>query len=777
MNRREFVKIGGSVLAATTVQAGAMPASADALSSGQPDGRIMQPLNRGWRFYPGKHSGAQRMDFDDSDFAQVVVPHTNIELPWHSFDDREYEFISTYRRKFRLPSDVRNKRVFVDFEGVMTASKVWLNGICLGEYKGGYTPFSFELTPHLHFASDNLLTVEVDSTERADIPPFGNRLDYMTFGGIYREVALRIVPRTFIENVFARTMRVLGAPAVAVDCFVQCDETGGEPWNVEAIVLDGNREIGHGMATLARPESDGLSRYTVMVEKLDDVKLWDVDAPVLYTVLVRLLKNDRAADEKTCRVGIREARFTDHGFELNGKILKLRGLNRHQTFPFVGSAMPARVQRRDAAILKHLHCNIVRTSHYPQSRHFLDACDELGLLVLEEIPGWQHIGDSKWQDLSVDNVRRMITRDWNHPSIVLWGARINESPDDHDFYSRTNAMARALDPTRQTCGIRAIQESEFLEDVFTMNDFGWPLKAPNHPRYLNTEFVGHTYPVRHYDDDERQREHVIHHARVHDQLASNPQYSGGIGWCAFDYNTHRESSSGDRMCYHGVFDIFREPKLAAGFYKSQCEPAQEAVLEPAFYWAKGDEASGFHTAMICTNCEAVKVSMGNNGSWTYIRDAAPDRATFPHLKFPPHVVEIHPGHEQVPWGDLRLDGYVGGKLVITKMLSGRGIDQKFELLADDEELVADGADATRIVMRVTDEYGAPRPFANDPIRLLLEGPADLVGDNPFALVGGRGAVWVRARQQPGLVEVAAIHPRLGTRRLQLKLQHSPAELV
>ena len=150
----------------------------------------------------------------------------------------------------------------------------------------------------------------------------------------------------------------------------------------------------------------------------------------------------------------------------------------------------------------------------------------MGLLVLEEIPGWQHIGDEAWKLISIDNVGRMIRRDWNHPSIILWGVRINESLDDHDFYVRTNAAAHKLDPTRQTGGIRYFQESEFLEDVFTMNDFGFPLKPPNHPRYLNTEFAGHTYPTKTIDDKERLMEHTVRHARVHDQLASNPQYAG-----------------------------------------------------------------------------------------------------------------------------------------------------------------------------------------------------------------------------------------------------------
>src|SRR5581483_6590283 len=260
---------------------------------------------------------------------------------------------------------------------------------------------------------------------------------------------------------------------------------------------------------------EGPKPVAVHLDNLGAIELWDLKSPKLYRVEVRLLQDEHVVDNDSRRIGFREAKFTPQGFSLNGNVVKLRGLDRHQTFPWVGQAMPGRVQRRDALILrKNLKCNIVRTSHYPQSRHFLDACDEIGLLVLEEIPGWQHIGDQAWQDISVDNIRRMIRRDWNHPSIILWGVRINESRDNHDFYTRTNALAHQLDPTRQTGGIRYFQESEFLEDVFTMNDFGFPLKPPNHPRYLNTEFVGHTFPTKTIDNVERLMEHTIRHARV-----------------------------------------------------------------------------------------------------------------------------------------------------------------------------------------------------------------------------------------------------------------------
>jgi len=450
-------------------------------------------------------------------------------------------------------------------------------------------------------------------------------------------------------------------------------------------------------------------------------------------------------------------------------VIKLRGLDRHQTFPFVGQAMAGRAQRSDANILRNkLHCNIVRTSHYPQSRHFLDACDERGLLVLEEIPGWQHIGDQPWKDISVDNVSRMVRRDWNRPSIILWGVRINESKDDHDFYVRTNAMAHKLDPTRQTCGIRYFQSSEFLEDVFTMNDFDFPLKPPNHPRYLNTEFVGHTYPTKTIDQVERLQEHMLRHARIHDQLASNPQYAGGLGWCAFDYNTHADFGTGDRICYHGVADIFREPKPAAGFYKSQCDPAEEVVLEPAFHWARGDESIGFTKAWVCSNCEHLKFYIGEK----LVAEVDPNKTEFTHLRYPPFVADLSKAVFQ--WGDLCIEGYIQGNKVISKTMSGR-VDQKFALLPDDSKLLADGADSTRVVLRVTDEFGAIRPFANDAVKFELEGPAEIIGDNPFALIGGTGAIWIRAKEQPGTVTLTATHPQLGTQRLQFEIASAPPE--
>jgi beta-galactosidase len=452
-----------------------------------------------------------------------------------------------------------------------------------------------------------VLTVEVDSTERKDIPPFGDNIDYLTFGGIYRDVQLRVVPQTYIENVYAKPVRSLeDGRSLVVRCYISGPVDAQASIGVE--LRDGTRVV----KSVTRLVNAPRDVHEITLESLGPIELWDLKSPKIYTVAVQLTNKDGGKHEYATRVGFREAKFTPKGFSLNGKIVKLRGLNRHQTYPYVGGAMPDRVQRRDAWILKReLHCNIVRTSHYPQSPAFLDACDDLGLLVLEETPGWQWIGDKAWQDIVVRNVGEMIRRDWNHPSIVLWGVRVNESGDNHDLYTRTNALAHQLDDARQTGGIRYNYNSELLEDVFTMNDFGFPLRAPNHPLYLNTEFSGHMFSTKRFDNVTRVAEHVARHARVHNQLAGDERYAGGIGWCAFDYNTHSNFGSGDHICYHGVSDIFRIAKPAAYFYKSQCDPEEEVVLEAGFFWSSGDRsaASGPGPVPILSNCDRLKVTM------------------------------------------------------------------------------------------------------------------------------------------------------------------------
>ncbi|GIL12349.1 MAG: beta-galactosidase [Chloroflexota bacterium] len=717
--------------------------------------RTIVPFNDDWLFFPGDVDART----PDSSFQVVTLPHTNIVLPHHNFDNAEYQFISTYRKRFRLPEARDGRRVYVDFDGAMIACEVFLNGQKIGDHEGGYTPFSFDLTDHLNENGDNLLVVRLDSTERPDIPPYGGVVDYLTFGGIYRDVRLRYVEPVHIDKVFARALDVLtGRPRVEIE--VTVNNQGAELYAQElgASIYDADGTLIASGDMWVQVPAHSTEIFVLAGFNLPAVKLWSLDAPALYSAMF-WLGGAVQTGEKPLRFGFREAVFRDDGFYLNGEKIKLRGLNRHQTYPYIGAAAPARLQRKDADIIKYeLGCNIVRTSHYPQSPHFLDRCDEIGLLVFEEIPGWQHIGDQDWQGISLRDVQAMIERDRNHPSIVLWGVRINESMDNEAFYTATNTLAHKLDPTRQTGGVRYFQSSQFLEDVFTFNDFSNSVQEPEHTPHLVTEFNGHMFPTKSWDQEERQLEHALRHARIQDKAAGMDNVTGAIGWCAFDYNTHREFGSGDRICYHGVSDIFRLPKFAAYFYESQLDPAVRPVLRPATFWTMGDRSEGgVNPLVIFSNCDEVEVFFGDARFGRF----QPDRKEFPHLPHPPFQIWglnlLWGGHK---FDDLRVVGYVNGQAVIEQQIEADGVPRALVLEADDAELNADGADMTRLVFKIVDKYGNRLPYTNQVVSFEIEGPAELIGENPFALMGGQAALYVKAGRELGTVTVRATTPRL-----------------
>ncbi len=731
--------------------------------------RALFPFNDDWLYLPDRAGS----DVPDSAFTRVTLPHTNKVFPHHNFDSAEYEFVSTYRKHFALPEPLDGRRAYLDFDGAMIAATVTVNGHAFPEHPGGYTPFSFDITEHVRTHADNLLVVHLDSSERPDIPPFGNVVDYLTFGGIYRDVRLRLVEPCHVVNVFVRPADVLSAtPRVEVDVWLRNQSERPARRDLCCAV-----ESEGGTLAEARQTVDVRAQETVKVTlALPQARyqLWTLDDPRLYQCVTRLYETGAGndpLDAVSVRFGLRQAEFrADGGFYLNGERLKLIGLNRHQTYPYIGQAAPPRLQRQDADIVKHeLGCNIVRTSHYPQSPHFLDRCDEIGLLVFEEIPGWQHIGDEDWQALSLRDVRAMIERDRNHPAIILWGVRINESPDDERFFTRTNALARSLDPTRPTGGVRNFLESQFLEDVFTYNDFSNTVVEPVHIPHLVTEFNGHMFPTKVWDHEERQVEHALRHARIQDRQLGMDNVAGAIGWCAFDYNTHHQFGSGDRICYHGVMDIFRLPKFAAYAYASQIDPARRVVLFAASFWAVGDYDTGrIERLVVFSNCDSIEVFTGDQriGRFT------PDRAAFPHLPRPPYQVPLAVGN--LTWGqqfpDLRVVGYLGSRAAAEHRLDARSLPDRLVLQADFAELCADGADMTRVVFKIVDRYGNRLPYANQPVSLELDGPADLIGENPFAVMGGQGAVYVRARHEPGLVTVRAVTPRLKAQSVTITIR-------
>ncbi len=779
------------------------------------------PLNFGWKYSPVFSDEMIKKDYDDSKFQTVDIPHANKELPLNYFDEKTYQFVSCYRKAFDLKK-TKGNRYILHFEGAAVYSKVYLNDKFIGEYKGAYNRFSFDITDDVK-AKGNVLVVELDSTERKEIPPFGNVVDYLVYGGIYREVWIEEVSEIYIDNAFVRTLNVL-QPKKVLDIDVTLSES--TKGTLTFTLFDGDEKIGE--------RSTEFSGKVINAKwAIPDVTLWDIDNPKLYTIYIKL--DDK--DETSVRFGFRECRFMKDGFYLNGKKIKIRGLNRHQSYPYVGYAMPKNVQRADADLLKYeLGVNLVRTSHYPDSVHFLDRCDEIGLLVFTEMPSWQYLGEGEWRDICLDNVRRMVLRDRNHPSVILWGVRVNEGLDCDEFYTETNRVARELDNTRQTGGVRNMPFSHLLEDVYTMNDFihsggainllppalvTKSLKAP----YLVTEHNGHMFPTKSFDKEGVRAEHALRHTRVLNSAYGNARTSGAIGWCMADYNTHKDFGSGDRICYHGVTDMFRVPKLGAAIYRSQREDTP--FLEVSSAMDIGEHPGGtIGDVWVFTNCDYVKLY--KNGKYT--STIYPDKSKFKNLPHPPMIAEDFIGDAlttddgldpkaaalltdaliaaqskqwkmppskflkagaamvvgKIPfntmfdivtkyiggWGNEQItyafEGYIDGECVATVTRTAV-TDLHLDVKSDSYVLhEGDTYDATRIQLVALDQNGNRVPFADSAVKVTVKGAAKIIGPSEFPLIGGDRAFWIRTNGEKGDITVTIDAKGIGKVKLDLK---------
>jgi beta-galactosidase len=736
--------------------------------------RITENFNGNWLFREGFEP--TRVD-TMQDGERVRLPHSAVELPYNYFDETDYQKPFTYQKVIDWREDFEGQEVSLVFDAAMADSVVYLNGREIAAHKDGYTPFEARLTPYLR-QGENLVTVKIDGSENPDIPPFGGQIDYLCYAGLYRDVWLKVASPVSIANVKIETPDALAEKkTVTARVFLANPQGLAVSGTLDAKI----RRKGGGDVAATSIAIDG-NEAVLTFTGLAGIELWDIDNPVLYALSLKLA-TAYGEDVLTQRFGFRTALFTPDGFLLNGRPLELRGLNRHQSWPHTGYAMGRRAQEKDADILKYeLACNIVRTSHYPQSKWFIERCDEIGLLCFEEIPGWQHIGGEAWQKESIANVRRMIERDWNHPSIIIWGVRINESQDSHDFYAETNRLARELDPTRQTGGVRFITNSEMLEDVYTMNDFilgQEEMPGNNRGRvvlrdrvettgitkpipYMITEYNGHMYPTKRFDQEQRQAEHVTRHLLILNAVAGDSDISGSTGWCMFDYNTHKDFGSGDRICYHGVLDMYRIPKLAAYAYASQGDPKDGVVMQPVTFWARGERnIGGVLPLIVLTNCDYVEVKFGE---WPAKR-VYPDRENYPHLPHPPVVLDLRTVTPQEfgtwgrVWREGTFTGYVDGKAVKTMVLPADPVPTTLEVTPDDTALRAGEKDAVRVVVRVLDQCGNLLPYFEEPVSLALSGPGRIIGPADHTLKGGATGFWVEAGEEKGRLELSVTSRR------------------
>ena len=789
ISRRALLRagaLGAATVAAGGVVAGRLAGEAEAdVTEGAPLGAGSYPMNAGWLFGGVYGTGAERPGYSEAGFGAVTLPHTVTPLSWGGWNSAAWERQWIYRKHISSTA-VSAGRVFVDFQGVMTTATVWCNGRLLATHQGGYLPFSVELTEEI-LAGDNVLAVRVDATSQ-DVPPGkvsggDAAIDYLQPGGIYRDVTLRIAPEVHIADVFAKPVNVLSAPALDVQATIDCGRSARSV-TVAAALISGTQTIAETTTQVAAVQGSYVQAQ-LSLTGLTGISLWSPEDPALYELQVTV-SDGRAQDVYTTRTGFRQAVFQADGFYLNGSRYEIFGLNRHQLFPYLGMAAGRRLQRRDAEILKNeLSCNMVRCSHYPQSGHFLDACDELGLMVWQEPPGWQYVGDSPFQQLVLQNVEDMIVRDRNRPSVIVWATRLNESANYGSLYAATGQIAATLDGTRQTTGAMDIYSTNgWNQQVFAYDDYH-SVGGDNADATLNPPLPGVPYIVseavgaldgaplyRWIDSQSTLALQGRMHAQVHSLAQGDSGYAGLLGWCGFDYQSY---NGGDRIWNTlktpGVTDTFRVPKPAAGFYASQAAAAP--VIAPAFFWDFGSASPSNGPgdgALAFTDCEQLNFYVGDARTPTVT--ATPDTAAFPNLAHAPVVVDF-PAVDGAGSPPLRIDGLIGGRVVTTLQMSSDTTQDTLALALDDTTIVADGTDATRFTLRIVDAHGNHRPLgaASDlQATFSLSGPATFVGDNPFPIgdYGGVAGGFIRSSPTAGTVTLSASCP--GYASLSVTLQ-------
>ena len=741
---------------------------------------MIKTLNFGWNFIHGYEDDYLKK-LDESKIKVVNIPHNCQEVPYNYFSEESYQDLFTYEKLFDIEIVDKNLVYLLRFEGFMFKAKIYLNGHDLGEHYSGYLPVEIDVTDYLKKQGNRLLVI-LDSREDINYPPFGFALDYLTFSGIYREVNLISHQKTYLDNFYIHADNLGNVKVIY-------DKHGDKDIKIVNKIFFENKEI---------------ALFKGNEFKLETFNLWDIDNPNLYK-LETTISFDNCVEVYRNTFAFRKAEFKPDGFYLNDKKVKFIGLNRHQGYPYMGYAASKSLQEDDALTLKKTGVNIVRTSHYPQSEHFLNACDKLGLLVVDEIPGWQHIGESEcWRNACVENAKRMVLKERNHPCIIAYGVRIDESVDDHDLYTKTNQVAHEFDKYRQTLGVRNFTNSELLEDIYSYNDFVCdsmkiglinPKKVKHNGKpYMVSEYLGHMDPVKPTSDIDKKIEVALRHARVIDDNFKYENIAGAIGWCFVDYHSHTDFGSGDHICPHGVYDLYRNPKLSSYIYASQQE--KEPVLELLTNFKPGDVKEAiFNDLYIATNADYVELY--KNGE--FVKRFYPVSKEFPYMKHPPILIDdivgetfkedkfpkkswptiasmfsyaamhgfnhmplknklylaymmirhkisytdlVHYWNEYVgSWGGKAktyvIKGFKGNKLM-KEIEVGPSNEFHFDISTNKEVLINEETyDTLRVVIKHLDEHNSLLHYSNRIVKIQTDGPIELVGPSEQVLLGGQ----------------------------------------
>lgn len=767
-------------------------------------GREVYSMNPAWRFHKGAVEGAETKEFNDKDWTVVSLPDGIEYLPTEASGCINYQGEVWYRKHFTPDAALKGKKLFLHFEAIMGKSKVFVNGKLLTEHFGGYLPVIADVTDVLDWNGDNVIAVWADNSDDPSYPPGKAQdvLDYTYFGGIYRDCWLIAHNNVFItdpnyENevagggLFVAFGKVSDALA-EVQLKIHVRNATKNPFSgrVEYMLLQPD---GTEVARLSDKIQVKVGRATTVSDRMPvkQPMLWTPSTPTLYNLLVRVLdKEGNVIDGYRRRIGIRSIEFKGKdGFYLNGRPYgkPLIGANRHQDFAVVGNAVANSIHWRDAKKLKDVGMEIIRNAHCPQDPAFMDACDELGLFVIVNTPGWQFWNDApEFAQRVYSDIRNVVRRDRNHPSVWLWEPILNETWYPADFAKNTRDIVDAEYPYPY-CYSGSDSEARGHENFPVY--FAHPANMQDASKEIDPtktyftrewgdnvdDWSSHNSPSRVARNwgEQPMRVQAQHYACPYYPVTSydvlykqSPQHVGGCLWHSFD---HQRGYHPDPF-YGGLMDVFRQPKYSYYMFMAQCPAVKNdrnAGSGPMVYIAHEMTPFSGKDVTVYSNCDEVRLTFNKGGkTYTYKKDKNRPGMPSPVITFPDvYDFMVDKAFSRTQKQDdvyLLAEGLIDGKVVATHKVVPARRPEKILLWMDNEgtDLKADGSDFVTVVAAVADKNGNIKRLNNYNIRFSIEGEGRLLGGpgvlaNPVPVKWGTAPVLVQSTLKPGKIRITA----------------------
>lgn len=748
------------------------------------------------------HPDTLKQEFNQlsmGNWEKINLPHTPFVEPLVVL--HQWQGICYYRKILNVSKKEIDKQLWLEFEGAMHLADVWVNGQHLIQHSGGYTPFVVDVTGMLHADRGNEILVRLDNRNNPLIPPGKplETLDFCYYGGLYRDVNLIVkhpvhITHPIMANEVAGGGIFVTYPYVSkqeaeIKVKTQVSNKVGTQRHltIRHTLYEWSKKKGRGkkVALVESPLvlAAGTTQHHTQQFTVNNPKLWYPDSPALYVLRTEVMDGRKVTDCEDTRIGIRRIEMTrEKGFVINNKPLKLEGSNRHQEYPYVGNAISDQAQYRDMYQIRDNGFNTVRLGHYPQDPSVLEACDELGLLVIEPIPGWQFFNKAQgFVDHTYKDIRDLIRRDRNHPSVIMWETTLNESWPPKSWKGQAVRIAHEEFPGDQcyTSG------DTYGYDGFDVcyNDWREGYNRPNTTskpgfirEYYDYEFGGHysTTRVTRGDGDYALMQNAWNAQWSHNRYrAYYPWTIGGAVWSMYDYNR----GCCDNICYSGLADLFRLPKFGLLYFRTQMKEGTFTPAGPMTYevfinshWLEGSS----DTLQVYGNVDEVKLQLnGRVIARQYPDDkpstseyvSRPDGGNAENIDFPPFTFF------NVNWerGELKAIGYKDGKAVAEHVVRTPGAVEAMDITYFESGVSASCRDLLIVYVNLKDLQGTGCFGENNrEVKLEVLQGGELRGPATIKAEAGVASFLVATTDSPMLV-LKAVSGNLETmRKLKLK---------